>query len=243
MDRKTSNKEEFIEKSKLIHGDKFDYSLVEYVNNKTKVKIICKTHGVFLSVAKDHYLRGDGCRQCSNEKLNKLFSFSKEQFIINSINIHGNKYDYSLVNYINKDIKVKIICPEHGLFEQTPGSHNNTKTGCPTCKESHGEKEIAKLLTNLNIVFERYKRFPDCKLKKPLSFDFYLPKLNTCIEFDGKQHFVADDYYGGQKEFELVQKRDKIKNNYCKNKNINLIRINYKEDISTELKKHFKSCS
>jgi hypothetical protein len=122
--RKT--REEFISECSKIHNHKYDYSLVKYKNNKTKVKIICPTHGIFEQRA-DMHLQGYGCDRCSG-----TFSLTTKDFIDRSKIIHNNKYDYSLVNYKNCSTKIKIICPIHGVFEQTPTYHL-TKRGCPKC--------------------------------------------------------------------------------------------------------------
>jgi len=151
-------------------------------------------------------------------------------------NIHSNKYDYSLVNYKNNETKIKIICKEHGEFEQTPNSHLN-RSGCPICNESKGEREIKNLLNNNNILFETQKKFGKCKYKRILPFDFYLPKDNLCIEFDGEQHFKPIKHWGGQKDFKYRKKLDNIKNNFCKDNNIKLIRIKYNENIKEKLSK------
>ena len=119
--------EEFIDKAKKIHGNKYDYSKVEYINNHTKVCIICPKHGEFWQLPNNH-LVGKGCDKCAREN-NRL---NKEEFIKKAKEIHGDKYDYSKVNYINERTKVCIICPEHGEFWQTPSSHLANK-GCIKC--------------------------------------------------------------------------------------------------------------
>ena len=148
--------------------------------------------------------------------------------------IHNNKYDYSLINYVNSKTKIKIICPKHGIFEQTPLKHLNNQ-GCPICKESKGEKEIKKYLLNNKIKFEIQKSFKNCKYKSLLKFDFYLPEHNICIEYDGKQHFEIIDYWGGKVEYDLIKIRDNIKTDYCNKNNIKLIRIKYNEIITEKL--------
>ena len=117
-ERKTTTKEEFIEKAKKVHGYKYDYSLAEYINSSTKVKIICSEHGEFEQAPYSH-LQGRGCLKCSIKKQ----AFTTEQFIEKAREVHGDKYDYSLVEYINFGTKVKIICPQHGEFEQSTYSH------------------------------------------------------------------------------------------------------------------------
>ena len=213
-----SNTEDFILKSKSIHGDNYDYSLVNYLNNKSKIKILCYIHGEFEQIP-SHHLNGSGCNKCGNDIK------SKEFFLTESINIHGNYYDYSLVNFINTNSKVKIICPIHGEFEQRP-IHHYKGAGCQICNESKGERIIRQYLIYNNIEFISQKRFKDCRDKKPLPFDFYLPKFNVCIEYDGEQHFKIKEVWGGIKELENTQKRDKIKTDYCDINNITLIRFN-----------------
>lgn len=155
--------------------------------------------------------------------------------------MHGDKYDYSLVKYKNAHTKVKIICPLHGEFKQTPNCHV-IGSGCPTCNESKGEKEIRTYLKENNIKFKQQKSFPDCKYKYPLRFDFYLPEYNCCIEFNGIQHYEPSEFFGGVDAFELNQIRDKIKKEYCDNNNIPLIIIRYDEDdIINSLNNHLKS--
>ena len=87
--------------------------------------------------------------------------------------------------------------------------------------------------------YEFQKRFEDCKDKKQLPFDFYLPDYNCCIEYDGRQHFQAIEYWGGEEVFQLTQFHDQIKNDYCKENNIRLIRIKYDEDVSEVLSNAF----
>ena len=118
--------DEFIVKSKKIHGNKYDYSKVEYVNNSTKVCIICPEHGEFWQLPKNHLL-GKGCSRC-----NHGIKYSKSDFVERAKLIHGNKYDYSKVEYINSQTKVCIICPEHGEFWQTPADHL-FGYGCSKC--------------------------------------------------------------------------------------------------------------
>lgn len=117
--------EEFIARAKQVHGDKYDYSLVEYVNAHTKIKIICPVHGVFEQTP-DKHLQGQGCGKCIGKGI------TIDTFIEKARKIHGDKYDYSKVEYKNNSTKVTIICPEHGPFEQTPAAHWKG-AGCPKC--------------------------------------------------------------------------------------------------------------
>lgn len=226
-------KEIFIEKSKKIHGDIYDYSLVNYINNKTKIKIICEKHGIFEQKPNNHTIQKQGCPDCSG--LKKL---TIEQFIIRSNKIHNNFYDYSLASYVNNNTKVRIICPKHGIFEQTPNLH--IRSGCPHCRESKGERIIRNFLLNHEITFEKNKKFKNCKYKRVLRFDFYLKNYNLLIEFDGVQHSKLVKYWGGEETYENVKNRDNIKNDFCEKNKIKLIRINNLKLINTILKKELQ---
>lgn len=151
-------------------------------------------------------------------------------FIKRSELIHINKYDYSLVEYVNNKTKVDIICPKHGKFKQTPKNHLINKAGCPIYKESKGEKHIRLYLLERGIKFIPQYRFDNCKNKSQLPFDFYLPEYNICIEYDGMQHYKPIKYFGGVNGFYNIKTNDNIKTNYCLNNNIKLIRVDYKNN-------------
>ena len=124
---------DFIERAKLVHLDKYDYSLVVYINNKTHIDIICSKHGVF-SQAPNEHLRGSGCPRCGFEKSSKLRSdIAKESFIGKALKTHNSKYEYSLVIYNKSYEKVIIGCPIHGIFKMSPNKHLKGH-GCPKCK-------------------------------------------------------------------------------------------------------------
>lgn len=132
--------EKFVARAKQKHGDKYDYSKVKYVNNRTKVCIICPEHGEFWQTPNIH-LRGADCPKCVGKG-----TISTEEFIARSYEVHGDKYDYSKVEYKTANAKVCIICPEHGEFWQTPRSHLRG-AGCPSCsgnKKMTAEEFIVK---------------------------------------------------------------------------------------------------
>ena len=129
----------FILKARKIHGDKYDYSLVDYKNAITKVKIICPIHGEFKQKPTIH-LSGRICPTC-----NTISKQPTEKFILKSKNIHGDKYDYSLVDYKNAITKVKIICPIHGEFKQLPSNHL-AYIGCPKCGIIHRTNELRMVI-------------------------------------------------------------------------------------------------
>lgn len=118
---------EFITKARKVHGDKYDYSKVEYRKSSIKVCIICPQHGEFWQTPNAH-LNSQGCSYCYGNTKS-----TTETFINKAIKIHENKYDYSKVKYVNAKTNVCIICPKHGEFWQTPDAHINGKQGCPFC--------------------------------------------------------------------------------------------------------------
>jgi len=231
----TGTTEQFIEKAKKVHGELYDYSLVEYENNDTKIKIVCKIHGVFTQIPKNHLI-GIGCRECCFINRGIKLTGTTEQFIEKAKKVHGELYDYSLVEYENNGTKIKIVCKIHGVFTQTPNRHLSG-TRCPTCSESKGETFIADYLIKKQIKFEQQKRFPDCKYKYPLPFDFYLPEQNIFIEFNGIQHYKEDKkHFHKENSFEYQKLRDSIKRKYGK-KNGTYIEIKYNSDIEKVLNK------
>lgn len=124
-------KETFIVKAKKVHGDKYDYSKVKYINNKTEVCIICPEHGEFWQ-RPDNHLKGNGCYKCGRNIMGKKQTKNTEQFINEAKKVHGDKYDYSKVKYISCFEEVCIICPKHGEFWQRPANHLFGQ-GCPKC--------------------------------------------------------------------------------------------------------------
>jgi hypothetical protein len=137
--RKKLTAEEFIELARKVHGGKYDYSKTVYVDNYTKVCIICPEHGEFWQTP-DNHLRGQRCRICANVLKSEKTRKSKEQFISDAKEKHGIKYDYSKVEYINSATKVCIVCPKHGEFWQRPNAHLNGR-GCSRCgRDITGQK-------------------------------------------------------------------------------------------------------
>lgn len=224
--------QEFINKAKLVHGSKYDYSQTDYKKRNEKIKIICPIHGEFEQVPYAHINLKQGCPKCVG--LHK----TTQEFINEAKLIHGDKYDYSLTKYLKSKMKISIICKKHGLFYQTPNMHLRGN-GCPICKESKGEKAIRVFLIKHNIKYAQQHKFSQCKNKQVLPFDFYLPDYNTCIEYDGIQHYKPIKAFGGKKGFNLIKKNDLIKNNFCVTNKIRLIRIPYFSKVSDSLRSFF----
>ena len=218
--------EKFISDAIAIHGDRYDYSKVEYINAKKMVKIICKEHGEFLQNPNNHL--NSICKKCSIDENKKRLTKTKEKFISDAIAIHGDKYNYSLVEYFGCDFKIDIICKKHGIFNQKCSKHLQNQ-GCPTCSESKLEKEIRLFLidNNINFIQEYGKKNHTFYLKGQL-LDFYLPEYKIAIECQGQQHFSPVDFGNKgeeytKKQFDKIVSRDINKYNMCKELNIDII--------------------
>lgn len=225
----------FINMSKIKHGNTYDYSKSIYVDNKTNIEIICKVHGSFFQRPASHYKAGHGCRKCTAEKL----KVGIDNFIKISNSLHKDKYDYSKSVYVGNKIDLEIICPTHGSFLQRPNSHMSGQ-GCPKCKSSKGETAVLNILDKYGIDNIREYKIDGFKYR----YDFYLPKHNILIEFNGKQHYSPIDRFGGVKTFLENKKRDRIKKFLAAKNKINLIVIHhnflYKNEIEKKLIKEFK---
>lgn len=230
----------FIERASNIHNGKYDYSQVHYANGNTKVKIICPKHGVFEQRPVAH-LKGIGCRFCGNEKRAKSKTKNKDHFIKLANNVHNFKYDYSKVVYTKAKVPVTIICPLHGEFETTPDRHLQG-VGCYKCwcLRSKGENKIENFLTKINVRYINQYKFKGCIYHRELPFDFAVlnndGSVKFLIEYQGEQHFKPISIFGGEAALADTQLRDKIKYNYCKEHNIPLYYITYKDNIKEKLK-------
>jgi hypothetical protein len=235
-----------LKKMNKIHNNKFEYlDYNELVNRKKRITIKCPEHNHIFKIYKAFHIQSKhgGCVHCTKQYKN--YGIKEQDVLINQFkSVHGDLYNYNNVFYERSEIKVWITCKKHGDFPQTPASHLNG-SGCPKCKHSSGEKLIQNLLKKMNIHHETQKCFYGCfndKTGKHLTFDIYVPEFHTCIEFDGHQHFISVENWGGEESLKEVQYRDNIKNNYCENNDINLIRIPYtltKLEIVDILNKEF----
>ena len=238
----------FIEKARQIHNDKYDYSKVNYVNSRTKVCIICPTHGEFWQTPHNH-LKGYGCAECGKEK-SHLPKITIEDFISKSKERHGNKYDYSKAYYKTWDAKVCIICPEHGEFWQTPSNHING-SGCPKCanekrknallKDTKLFVDVATLIHDEEPKDEIVSLFSEIEhqqhnreILNGMEIDIFIPPLKLGIEYNGLRWHSEE--FGKDHRYHL----DKL--NKCNEKGIRLIQIfedewiNHREICESKLK-------
>ncbi len=192
---RTLTTKQFIKKAEFIHGDKFDYSLVKYIHNKQKVKIICYKHGSFFQQPNVHLSGKCGCFKCGRElSANKALSNTNE-FIKKCKKIHGEKYKYDQSKYVGAFTKVKIKCKYHGTFLQQPNNHLSGQ-GCPKCIHTYSspESDWLDLLGIPNNPKYRQVRikFTDGTFVK---VDGYNPKTNTVYEFYGDYWHGNPKYY------------------------------------------------
>lgn len=209
-----SNNEEFIEKAKIKHGDKYDYSKVEYKKSNEHVIIICKEHGEFPQTPGKH-LSG-GCKKCGGN-----YNKTTDEFIQEAQKIHGDKYDYSVTEYVKAHKPVKIICKKHGEFQQTPDNHLHGK-GCYKCRHKSEGKLYDKLLSIYSTIIFQFKQ-EWCKNKNCLSFDFCIPEHKIIIEIDGEQHIRDVPHWKSCKEEQY--ENDKFKQHCANDNGYSVIRI------------------
>jgi hypothetical protein len=227
-------KEQFIIDAKRVHGDKYDYSNVIYKGSGVLVNIDCPKpeHGNFKQRPNNHVSSKQGCPKCAKDALSAKYTI--EDFIRDAQKVHGNAYDYSNVNYVNMETKIKIKCERNHTFTTTPHSHIGHSSGCPSCFRetglSKGEQYITKSLDKTNIYYEcQYPLFIKGK-KNPKRFDFYLEKIGIFIEFNGIQHYKPVRYFGGVPKFMNTILSDGYKIRHARNtKNIILIFTNVKQ--------------
>ena len=230
---------EFIIKAKAVHGSKYDYSRVTDCDRKSyvKVEIICPLHGAFIQEA-GYHIKGSGCPECGKKTRNAKLKrqLNVDEFIKASKEIHGDEYDYSQVIsdcYSGGRPIITLICATHGAFKVNAKDHiGNRLSRCPRCVrgESYGEYLIRRYLENKNIEFIKEHTFDDLVspfTDRKLRFDFFIPKCNTIIEFDGEYHFIESKWHERKRPLNEIQFLDKFKEEYLITKNIKIIRIHY----------------
>lgn len=190
--------EQFIIDARKIHGKKYDYIQVKYIDSCIKVKIKCEKHGIFEQLP-DNHLRGQGCPDCRKDNLSAKYQKTQNQFILDARKVHGDRYDYSLVEYTNNTIKIEIICKKHGIFLQTPANHLQGQ-GCPICSDrvSKPEKQWLESIGLPDDDKHRQVSLPMIDGLKKL-VDGYNPETNIVYEFYG-------DYWHGNPNNKKLRK-------------------------------------
>lgn len=222
--------DDFIQRAKKIHGDKYDYSNAVYNGAINYVNIICPEHGEFKMKPNNH-LKGQGCPKCGRLKLGAYRKNNTQNFIERATIKHNGKYDYSKVDYKNNHSKVCIICPEHGEFWQKPNDHLRG-VGCFQCgcKYNLTEKEVLEALRTKykNVIYQYKPPFLHGKTSAQ-SIDFFLPDYNVGIEYHGRQHFIPIPKFGGDEGFEKTKERDYRKHQKCQENGLTIYYLTFEK--------------
>lgn len=213
----------------------------EYINANTPVEHYCEIHQTFWNISPCAALQGQGCQQCKGEKIGNIKRKSEEQYVRELSMI----YPHIVLRgeYKGAQIPTAHECLIHNfIWSPTPGNVLGGH-GCPKCSESKGEAQITQWLEQHKIVNTPQKRFPDCYSTRSLPFDFYIPELKVCIEYQGEQHYRPVNFGGISDEeaydnFLKTQYHDEIKRNYCVANDIKLICVPYWEDVDEYLNKN-----
>ncbi|MGN1218406.1 MAG: hypothetical protein ACI4TD_10600, partial [Phocaeicola sp.] len=189
-----STTEDFVKKAKAVHGDKYDYSRVEYTSVDDKVEIICKKCGYVMHQTPRKHLSGVGCKMCAVRRSVESRSVSFGEMVRKAKTVHGDKYSYLGSSYSCMSSKMDIICNKCGrIFPQKPDQHINKKQGCPFCKNimSQGEKDVLSFVKDHynGPTKENVRIVPDFlvegKVVHKAELDIYLPNLHLAIEYNG----------------------------------------------------------
>lgn len=241
---RTMTNAEFVKRVESTWGN--DYTLLsEYVNSDTPIKVKHNKCGNIYMTRPADFIRGHGCLKCSYIERSPKIGVNRRtplSDVKKSINdILGDQYvvltkdsDYK---GNRQHISIKHLTCGH-VYKARYSDIQCGHTGCPYCNSSKGELIITKILNTLNINYEAQKTFGDLKDKSYLSYDFYIPDQNTLIEYQGLQHYQPVEYFGGENQFRLQQQHDKLKLEYAKINNYNLITVPYTEDTFSKIKKY-----
>lgn len=205
----------------------------DYLGHKNKTQHYCKIHNCLFDSTPENMLNGCGCKQCCVEKMANKKRKTHEQYVIELKNV--NPDIIVLDTYIEALTPILHKCLIDGYEWNVRPSNILRGDGCPRCNESSGERQVRQWLEKNNISYIFQHTYKDCRDINLLPFDFYLPDFNTIVEYDHKQHFEPVEHFGGQESFEKTVKHDKMKNEYCKNNGISLLRIPYFKNVEEEL--------
>lgn len=233
------SKEEFIQRARKVHGDKYDYTnTIIGIQLVDKGWIKCPEHGLFEQSLSCH-LSGDGCAKCSGK-----YNLSNEEYLEECERIYGTKYDLSKVKFVNNNSNVIIGCKEHGFVEVNARSFKRGH-GCIKCNLSKGENIIAAYLEANDIKYVREYVIKGSNTR--FRYDFHILGTNILIEYDGKQHFEPIEIWGGVDGLLKRQEYDQTKNSLAVMYKYNLIRLNYEMDLKlipkalyNKLYRHYK---
>jgi len=214
MSKKKTYEEFIAEFNDKFPDRKYYFDKSTFINSHTPMRFICHKkdkngveHGEFWRTPKS--LLSYECVKCSYEERAVNNLLTNDEFILKALYRHGNKYDYSKVEYVGTKEPITIICPIHGEFKQSPNCHLSGE-GCPYCNSSHLEEQLKIGLdrNNIKYIFQFHNKWLGHQ-----SLDFYLPDFNVAIECQGKQHFGLggwSEFYDFQKQYELDIKKKQL---------------------------------
>ena len=147
--------EEFITMARIMHKDKYDYSLVDYIDSTAKVKIICPEHGIFEQTSSSHISQGHGCGKCS-----RTYNMSNEEYVAELKEVWGDRYCYNQVEFVNLNTHINVGCEIHGMFQISAKRHLNNGSGCRKCAQQKRDKVRSdyKIKNDLRIIEWKKKR-------------------------------------------------------------------------------------
>lgn len=232
-DSRRLDNETFISKANVIHNNKYDYSKCIYKQTHKKVIITCPEHGDFEQVPSNH-LRGHGCKQCGEILSSLNQRMTTTEFVSKAKIVHKDLYTYEAVHYEGIFKPVIIKCKKHGLFEQQPVVHLNGG-GCSKCLMKNQTKLYNKLQESFPQETILWEYSPEWLGRQ--RFDICFPKYNLAVEYNGKQHYIPSEFFGGEDEFEIIKARDILKKQKVMSNQWSLLEIkyNYKDNDYLEL--------
>lgn len=234
--RKLTN-DEFLNKLYSIHGDEYK-PLEEYKGARTKINILHNKCNRTITIKPDDIYTG-GCIHCGYESMKRKQRKTLAQFKQEVFDLVGDEYTV-IGDYVNNRTPIMLEHTECGRRYTVHPADFLQGRRCGGCEVSNGEREVRRYLIREGYDFGEQLTFEGCKYKNRLRFDFGIienEEVKCLIEYNGKQHYVPIDFYGGQEGFEERQLRDNIKIKYCLDNNIPLIIIRYDEDIEEVLDK------
>ena len=219
-----------------LHRKNADISVIGmYVNYHTRITHKCNICEHEWELQPANALNGTKCPRCTNH-----VQLTQDDFINRVKEIHP--MIQVIGEYKGSDFPIKVKClKDDFVWEPKATNLIHLKRGCPKCNQSRGELQVEIYLKKHNINYMPRFVFSECKNKRPLPFDFYLPDYNVCIEYDGIQHFKAVDFFGGEDSLKIQQHNDSIKTNYCNLNNIGLLRIKHDQNIENVLDDFFNN--
>lgn len=216
-DKKRKLTYDYVKKYIESHG----YKLIskEYRNAKENLEVECPKGHIY-DVNYSNFKSGKRCPYCNGKH-----KYTKEEMLSY---FQSEGYEVLSSEYEDTSSRLIVKCNHGHIYDTTFLNFKNGKR-CPECKNFKGELKVEEILKEYDIEFKKQYKFKNCKFKRHLPFDFYIPKYNLLIEYDGKQHYEISEYFGGYEGFIDTKIRDTIKNIYCKEHRLELLRISYKD--------------